>query len=107
VEFYVEAVDASNQTNSWPRPAINAALASIGHAANALYQVDSTPYTGTVPLFKMLMTPSESNYLFTTFSSFTASDAAVNLTCISLDVTSSPLEIEVTALAAELLTIIG
>src|SRR6185369_4099624 len=61
VEFYVEAVDASNQTNSWPRPAIDAGLVSLGHVANALYQVDAAAYTGTAPLVKMIMTSAESN----------------------------------------------
>ena len=39
VEFYVEAVDADNLTNTWPAAA-QLADGSYAQAANALYQVD-------------------------------------------------------------------
>jgi hypothetical protein len=84
VEFYVEAVDASNKTNSWPRPAVDTdGVTSLGHAANALYQVDTSPYTGTAPLYRIIMTPSEYTELGNLFSGAPNSDAAFNCTFIS------------------------
>ena len=85
VEFYVEAVDVSNQTNSWPRPALAVNLAPLGHAANALYQVDNTGPTNSAPYYKVVLTPAELAEFTTALSDAPDSDAAFNCTVISLD----------------------
>ena len=89
VEFYVEAVDASNKTNSWPRPAVDVdgvtVLSRSTFAYNALYQVDSAAYTGSAPLYKLIMTPAEMTELGNMLSGAPNSDAAFNCTFISLD----------------------
>ncbi len=88
VEFYVEAVDDSNQTNTWPRPAVNTDGVTVmdrnSFSVNALYQVDNTAYTGVAPLHKIILTPSEYTELATMFSSSPQSDAAFNLTFIGV-----------------------
>jgi hypothetical protein len=54
VEFYVSVTDGVN-TRTWPGP-----TDSLGtQGANALYQVDDTTYSGTQPLFKVIMTEAE------------------------------------------------
>ena len=89
VEFYVEAVDASNKTNSWPRPAVNTDGVTLmdrnSFSVNALYQVDNTTYTGVAPLYKLILTPAESTELGAMLSGQPQSDAAMNCTFISLD----------------------
>jgi hypothetical protein len=89
VEFYVEAVDDSNQTNSWPRPAVNTDGVTVMNRANfsinALYQVDNTAYTGVAPLHKIILTPGEVTELGGLFSGSPQSDAAFNATFIGLD----------------------
>jgi hypothetical protein len=89
VEFYVEAVDGSNQTNSWPRPAVNIDGVTLMNRAsfsiNALYQVDNTAYTGVAPLYKLILTPAENTELGNMLSGSPNSDASMNCTFISLD----------------------
>src|SRR5262249_46799614 len=54
VEFYVSASDGS-LSRTWPGPTDDAGT----QGANALYQVDNTPYAGTQPLFRLIMTEAE------------------------------------------------
>src|SRR5204862_6967517 len=61
VEFYVETVGGSNQTNSWPRPVLDTNGALLGQVANALYQVDTGVYAGSQPIYRIIMTPAEAN----------------------------------------------
>jgi hypothetical protein len=89
VEFYVEAVDASNKSNSWPRPAVDTDGVTLMNRANfsfnALYQVDGTAYTGSAPLYKIILTPGEMTELGNMLSGSPQSDAAFNTTFISQD----------------------
>ncbi|HEY0548481.1 MAG TPA: lamin tail domain-containing protein, partial [Verrucomicrobiae bacterium] len=89
VEFYVEAVDVSNKTNSWPRPAVDTDGVTVMNRANfaynALYQVDSAAYTGSAPLYKIILTPGEMTELGNMLSGSPQSDAAFNTTFISVD----------------------
>ncbi len=98
VEFYVEAVDVLNKTNTWPRPAVNTDGVTLmnrsSFSINALYQVDNTAPTNSAPYYKVVMTPSE----YSEFSALLAgsvngsspdSDAAFNCTFISLDAQST------------------
>ncbi|MBE3098266.1 MAG: lamin tail domain-containing protein [Planctomycetes bacterium] len=56
VEFYVEASDAGSHTRSWPAPTNDAGTA---HGANALYQVADTAYTGTQPIYQLVIPAAE------------------------------------------------
>jgi hypothetical protein len=88
IEFYVEAVDAANKTNSWPRPAVDVnGTTSLGHAANALYCVDNNAPTNSAPYYRLVMTRSESNTFHALLGGTTSpdSDAAYNCTFISQD----------------------
>ncbi len=88
IEFYVEAVDTSNQTNSWPRPAVDTdgvTLMNRTNSFNALYQVDSAVYTGSAPLYKIILTPGEMTELGNMLAGSPNSDAAMNTTFISMD----------------------
>ncbi len=89
VEFYVEAVDASNKTNSWPRPAVNTDGVTLMDRntfnVNALYQVDNTAYTGVAPLYKLILTPAEQTELGNMLSGAPQSDAAMGCTFVSLE----------------------
>ncbi len=89
VEFYVEAVDVSNQTNAWPRSSIDTNGALLGHVNNALYQVDTNAFAGTTPLHRIIMVPADllefSNLLFGVPSGSWDSDAAYNCTFLNFD----------------------
>ena len=89
VEFYVEAVDVSNQTNTWPRPAVNTDGVTFMNrstfSVNALYQVDNTAPTNSAPYYKVILTPAELAEFTSALSSSPNSDAAFNATVISLD----------------------
>lgn len=85
VEFYVEASDAQSNVRTWPAPADVDGIPS--QEANALFQVDDTTYSTMPPMYKLIMTSAQYNYLGTTFNSFFNSDAQVNATFISIDST--------------------
>jgi hypothetical protein len=55
VEFYVQGTDQQSHTRTWPAPAIDANGVSLGQAANMLYKVDDSTYSGTFPLYKLIM----------------------------------------------------
>jgi hypothetical protein len=57
VELYVEARDSAGRSRTWPAPAM--ADGTPRQAANALYQVDDTVYTGKQPLYRLIMTASD------------------------------------------------
>jgi len=87
IEFYVEAADGQGNTRTWPAPAI-AALdggGTTGQIANALFQVDDAVYTGTAPLYKMVLTTAEVTELGNMLNGAPNSDAAMNMTFISID----------------------
>jgi hypothetical protein len=89
VEFYVQATDLDGLTRTWPGPAQDENGAALGQVCNALYQVDDSNYTGTYPLYKMVMTEAERAELaqIGTVSAESGSDAQMNGTFISLDAT--------------------
>ena len=88
IEFYVRASDGQGNVRTWPGPALEAADlggASLGQAANAVFQVDDTTYPLVEPLYKLVMIPAEMNQLQTIFNSNPNSDAQVNATFLSVD----------------------
>jgi hypothetical protein len=89
IEFYIRAVDAQGQERTWPAPAIAAAdgAGPTGQVVNALLQVDDTPYTGTQPLYKIIMTESERDELaaIPAASNGFAPNSQMNATFISID----------------------
>jgi hypothetical protein len=90
IEFYVQAVDAQNHTNTWPAPARNE-NAVYGQFANALYQVDDRVYSFPQPLYKLIMTEAERQERDQIASSDAQSDAEMNATLITIDGTGTEL----------------
>ncbi len=87
VEFYVSATDGT-KTRTWPAPTDQ--LGTQG--ANALYQVDDTPYAGTQPLMKLIMTEAERQELATIGlpnSTSQDSNAQMNGTFVYVDSTGT------------------
>jgi CotH kinase protein/Lamin Tail Domain/Bacterial Ig domain/Bacterial TSP3 repeat len=62
IEFYVEARDAAAHTRTWPAPALDENGLPV-QAANALYQVDDSVYSGGQPVLRLVMTESERSEL--------------------------------------------
>lgn len=92
VEFYVKATDASNNSRTSPGPTDVTGV----QQANALYQVDDTPYSGKQPLFKIIMTAAEANELATLRgTSDDNSNAAMNGTWVSVDGTGSEIRYQI------------
>ncbi|HEU0039675.1 MAG TPA: lamin tail domain-containing protein, partial [Verrucomicrobiae bacterium] len=93
VEFYVQATDQDNHTRTWPAAAIDTNGVSLGQAANMLYQVDDSTYTGTFPLYKLIMKETNRVELAQIGSGAqpgeTDSDAEMNGTFISVDGTGT------------------
>src|SRR6185436_10934405 len=85
VEFYVSARDPQNQTNTWPAAARQADGVTFAQTANALYQVDGGTYTGTQPVYRLIMTETERALLEQINSSNPGRNAQMNMTFISLD----------------------
>ena len=62
IEFYIRSADPLGAARTWPAPAIASAddgSGPIGQVVNALYQVDGAAYSGSQPLYKMIMTEAE------------------------------------------------
>lgn len=53
VEFYLVATDAAGHARTWPAPAVIDGRTT--QSANALFQVDDTEYTGSQPLYKIIL----------------------------------------------------
>ncbi len=90
IEFYVAASDSEGRTRTWPAPSLNApdlggAVLPPAAGANALYQVDDTAYTGTQPLYRMIMTETERAFLASISGNARNSDASANGTFLSID----------------------
>src|SRR5436190_20750904 len=58
VEFYVQATDASGHSRTWPAAAVDE-FGQPTQTANALYQVDDTVYTGTDPIYRVILSAAE------------------------------------------------
>lgn len=89
VEFYVTAADLQGQTRVYPS---YLAPAGSPRTANALFQVDDSVYTGSQPVYRIVMTETERQYLETLSNNSnpskgatTDSDATMNATWITSD----------------------
>ena len=95
VEFYVEAGDSPDNVRTWPAPAIAAAdgAGPSGQVANALLQVDDAVYSGSQPLYKLIMTEAERAELAVIPSQSNAEgpNSQMNCTFISFDGTETNL----------------
>ena len=92
VEFYLTAADPENLSRTWPAPALETNGIVLGPVANALYQVDDSAYTGSHPLYKLIMKEVnriELAAIGAPNSSDRNSDAQMNSTFISMDGTGS------------------
>ena len=94
VEFYVTATDAEGNTRAWPAPALDANRSPLAatSSANALLQVDNNTandYSGTFPVYKLIMKAADTNYYLPFPSTAPQSDATMNTTFIAFDGTST------------------
>lgn len=80
IEYYVQASDQT-LSRTWPAPALNE-VGSPVQAANALYQVDDSAYSGSHPIYRLVMTETERSELQFIDRS---SDAEMNATFITTD----------------------
>jgi hypothetical protein len=82
VEFYVNARDLENNTRTYP----NVIPSGSSRTANLLYEVDNSVYAGNQPVFRLIMSLAESNYLATQiWGGQPNSDALVSGTFINTD----------------------
>ena len=58
IEYYVQAADAAANTRTWPA-AVRETDGTLVQAANALLQVDDENYTGTQPVYRLIMTETD------------------------------------------------
>lgn len=58
IEFYVEAVDATSRTNTWPAAA-DLGGGTLAQEANALIQVDDEDYAGRQAIYRVVMRPND------------------------------------------------
>ncbi|HEY6228835.1 MAG TPA: lamin tail domain-containing protein, partial [Verrucomicrobiae bacterium] len=97
VEFYVKATDTLARSRTWPATAIASVdgAGPTGQVVNALYQVDDSEYTGTQPLYKIVMTEAERAELQQIDDNLPSSlgaansDASMNATFLSFDGTGA------------------
>lgn len=84
IEFYVSATDSAGNGRTWPAAAEPAPdeFGEPTQSANALYQVDDGIYTGTQPVYRLVMTETE-RVEFQNISR--NSDAQMNVTLVSTD----------------------
>ncbi|HMJ91989.1 MAG TPA: lamin tail domain-containing protein, partial [Candidatus Acidoferrum sp.] len=87
VEFYVEAVTVTGKISTWPAPVLAAfdGAGPTGQVANALFQVDNTPYSGLHPLYRILMTAAEKAERDAIASAGNQTDAQMNATLITIE----------------------
>ncbi|HEY2951306.1 MAG TPA: CotH kinase family protein, partial [Verrucomicrobiae bacterium] len=87
IEFYVQAIDTSGRSRTWPAPAYdtNSATGTFGtpgQFANAIYQVSNETITNSMPIIRIILTGTEN----ATFPAANRnSDASPNCTLISSD----------------------
>lgn len=82
VEFYLTARDLENQTRTFP----NVTPSGGTRTANLLYEVDNATYAGSQPVFRLIMSQAEYDYLSTqVWGGEPNSDAFVNGTFINTD----------------------
>jgi len=82
IEFYLTARDTENQTRTFP----NVTPSGSARTANLLYEVDNGAYTGGQPVFRLIMSQAEHDYLSSQiWAGEPFSDAFVNGTFINSD----------------------
>ncbi|WP_265594624.1 lamin tail domain-containing protein [Haloferula sp. BvORR071] len=54
IEFYVSAADSGSHSRTWPAPSLDQA-GQPEQATNCLYQVDDTVYSGSMPIYRMIL----------------------------------------------------
>jgi hypothetical protein len=93
IEFYIAATDAQGYLRHWPAPALNRDGISV-HACNALYQVDDASTDPTRPSYRIIMTKSDYDELYTIPNEGDPnreSNAQFNGTWVTVDGTGSEL----------------
>jgi hypothetical protein len=85
IEFYVQAVDTSANTRTWPAPARQSDGTTFAQTCNALYQVDDELYSGRQPFYRIIMTETERALLAGLNRTNASSNAEMNGTFISSD----------------------
>jgi hypothetical protein len=80
VEFYVRAVDSSSNTRTWPGPTDGSGT----QGANALYQVDNENYTGSQPIYRVIMTDAERDLLDNINATNPGRDDQMNATFLTM-----------------------
>ncbi len=84
VEFYVQASDAGGKSRTWPGPTDD--LGTQG--ANALYQVDNSVYSGSQPIYRLVIPKAEWAAWLNLMDSVSGgqySDPAMNATLVTVD----------------------
>ena len=84
VEYYVQARGDGGMTRTWPGPSDDQGT----QAANALYQVDDTAYTGGQPVYRLIILKAEWNAwlnLMDQVSGGQYSDPMMNATLVTID----------------------
>ncbi len=85
VEFYISATDQGARTRTWPAPV----QPTNTQITNCLYQVDDVGPDTTQPFYKLIMTETERAELNTLDNNDPTSDAQMNGTFISTDVSGT------------------
>jgi hypothetical protein len=85
VEFYVRASDSGNRTRTWPAPTD----ANGTQGANALFQFDNEVYTGSQPIYRIIMTEADNQALADLNNTDPRSDARVNGSFVTIDGTET------------------
>ncbi len=66
IEYYVEAVDATSRTNTWPAAA-DIGSGVLAQEANAFFQVDDEAYAGKQAVYRIVMRPGDRSDFFNNF----------------------------------------
>ncbi|MEO6246653.1 MAG: lamin tail domain-containing protein [Opitutaceae bacterium] len=95
MEFYISATDGT-RARTWPAPALNSASPRdplvAEQSQNCLYQVDNKIYTGTMPVYRVVMKSADRTTLTEiNLGDGGSSHAHFNATFITVDGTSSEL----------------
>jgi hypothetical protein len=85
IEFYVQAVDRSGNTRTWPAAARQSDGTSFAQTCNALYQVSDEVYTGRQPFYRIIMTEAERALLTALNQNNPQSNAEMNGALVTSD----------------------
>jgi hypothetical protein len=81
VEFYVQATDSSSNLRTWPGPTDGSGT----QGANAIYQVDNEIYSGSQPIYRLIMTEAERALLDSINANNPTRDDQMNATLITIN----------------------